>query len=184
MIRNDQPTHKNVAQICQHQKASCDLKEIKNRTDDVLLARLHSGQHPSLHQYLHQLNPSQDPICPKPCLEDSHCWRCECPAVEAIMQQVFGSHKKGPWGGLPHNLGMWWCTQGRPWSTLMPTSLWLTGKHTHTHTHTHNHLPLNETHLDLMRGLIHQEVSPKCIIEESSTECCSNSHLVNRFPQL
>ena len=46
------------------------------------------------------------------------------------------------------------------------------------------YIPLNETHLDLMRGLIHQEVSPKCIIEESSTECCSNSHQVNRFPQL
>ena len=29
MIRNDQPTHKNVAQIYQHKKASCDLKEIR-----------------------------------------------------------------------------------------------------------------------------------------------------------
>ena len=32
--------------------------------DDVLLARLRSGLHPSLKQYLHGLDPSQDPICP------------------------------------------------------------------------------------------------------------------------
>ena len=66
MIRNDPPTHERVAQVYQHQKASRDSKQIKKRKDDVLPARLQSGHHPSLHHYLHQLDPTEDTICP-PC---------------------------------------------------------------------------------------------------------------------
>ena len=64
-IRNDPPTHESVTLIYQHQKASCDAKQINNRKDEVLLARLRSDRHPSLNQYLHRLDSSQDPICPK-----------------------------------------------------------------------------------------------------------------------
>ena len=45
-------------------------------------------------------------------------------------------------------------------------------------------VPLDETHLVVVRGLIHQEVSPKCVNEESSTERGSNNRQVNRSPQL
>ena len=31
-------------------------------------------------------------------------------------------------------------------------------------------VPLDETHLVVVRGLIHQKVSPKCVNEDSSTE--------------
>ena len=48
MIRNDPPTHERVAQVYQHQKASRDFKQHRNRKDDVLLARLRSGHHLSL----------------------------------------------------------------------------------------------------------------------------------------
>ena len=43
---------------------------------------------------------------------------------------------------------------------------------------------LNETHLVAVRGLIHQEVSPESINEESSTEHRSYNRQVNRSPQL
>ena len=36
---------------------------------------------------------------------------------------------KGPESGLPLDLRMWWCTQGRPWQ----------GRRTHRHTHTHTY---------------------------------------------
>ena len=42
----------------------------------------------------------------------------------------------------------------------------------------------DETHLALVRGLIHEEVSPKCVKEESSTERRSYNRQVNRSPQL
>ena len=50
---DDLPTHERVALIYQHQKASCDAKQINNRKDDVLLAHLQSSHHLSLRQYLH-----------------------------------------------------------------------------------------------------------------------------------
>ena len=86
MIHDDPPTYKHVALIYQHQKASRDSKEIKNRKDDVLLARLRSGHHPSLHQYLHRLDPSQAPIFPKYCLDeqDLHHWLGEFAAGDAM----------------------------------------------------------------------------------------------------
>ena len=64
-IRNDPPTHERITLIYQHQKASRGSKQIKNQKTDVLLACLRSGHHTSLYQYLHRLDPSQDPICPK-----------------------------------------------------------------------------------------------------------------------
>ena len=65
------------------------------RKDDVLLARLLSGQHPFLHQYLHQLDQSQYAICPKCCLDeqDLYHWLWKCPAGDAMRQKVFGNHR-------------------------------------------------------------------------------------------
>ena len=95
MTRDDPPTHKRAAKVYQHQKASRDSKQIKNRKDDVLLARLQSGHHPSLHHYIHRLDPTQDPIFPSWRLseQDLNHLICECPTREAIMQQMFGNHK-------------------------------------------------------------------------------------------
>ena len=45
-------------------------------------------------------------------------------------------------------------------------------------------VPFDETHLVLVRGLINQEVSPKCVNEESSTKRRSDNRQVNRSPQL
>ena len=47
-----------------------------------------------------------------------------------------------------------------------------------------NTFPLDETHLVVVRGFIHQEVSPKCVNEESSTDRRSYNRQVNRYPQL
>ena len=63
-IRDAPSTHERVAAVYHHRRVSRDVKQINNRKDDVLLDRLRSGHHPSLKQYLHGLDPSQDPICP------------------------------------------------------------------------------------------------------------------------
>ena len=130
-IHDDPPTSQRVALIYQHQKASRDAEQIKNRKGEVLLVHLRSDHHP-FQQYLHLLNPSQDPICPKCRLDeqDLHHWLYECPATMTIRQQVFGNHK----GSLE-----WPAT--RPGDvvvyarkTLTPnlvTSFWLIYKHTH-----------------------------------------------------
>ena len=62
---------------------------------DVLLARLRSAHHPSLKQYLHQLDPLQDPICPNGHLEkqDLHHWLCECSPLITMRLLVFGFHQ-------------------------------------------------------------------------------------------
>ena len=44
-------------------------------------------------------------------------------------------------------------------------------------------IPLDETHLLVVR-FIRQEVSPKCVNEESLTESLSYNRQVNRSPQL
>ena len=48
-----------------------------------------------LTQYLHRLDPSQDPICPN-CQEEKqdlgHCLR-DCPALSSVRQLVFGCHQ-------------------------------------------------------------------------------------------
>ena len=94
-IRDAPPTHKWVAAVYHHRRVSRDTKQITNRKDDVLLARLRSGHHPSLKQYLHRLDPSQDPICPNCQLEeqDLHHWLCECPALITMRFRVLGFHQ-------------------------------------------------------------------------------------------
>ena len=62
-IRHDPPTHDQVAQVYQHQKAFQYSKQIKHRNDDVRFSRLRSSRHLSLHHYLHRLDPTQDPMC-------------------------------------------------------------------------------------------------------------------------
>ena len=86
-------THERVALVYQHRRVSRDTKQINNRKDDVLLACLRSGHHPSLRQYLNRLDSSQDSICPNCRLElqDLLHWLCECPALMTIRQRVFGN---------------------------------------------------------------------------------------------
>ena len=69
-IHDAPPTHERVTAVYHHQRVSRDTKQINNRKDDVLLARLRSGHHPSLKQYLHRSDLSQDPICPNCRLEE------------------------------------------------------------------------------------------------------------------
>ena len=78
-IHDALPSRERVALIYQHRKASRDVKQINNRKDDVLLARLRPGHHSFLMQYLNRINSSQDPICPN-CLikvQDLLHWLCE-----------------------------------------------------------------------------------------------------------
>ena len=92
-IRDNPPAHERVALIYKHQKTSRDARQIKNRKDEVLLARLRSGHHPSLQQYLHRLDPSKDPTCPKCRLGEQDLrldhWICDCPAITSTRIQVF-----------------------------------------------------------------------------------------------
>ena len=46
------PIHKQVALVYQHRQASHDIKQINNSKDDILLALLQPGHHPSLKHYL------------------------------------------------------------------------------------------------------------------------------------
>ena len=91
-IRDAPPTHERVAAIYKHRRVSRDVKQINNRKDDVLIARLIA---PSLRQYLHRLDPGQDPTCPN-CQQAEkdlvHCLR-DCPALLSVRQRVFGCHQ-------------------------------------------------------------------------------------------
>ena len=71
------------------------VKQINNRKDDVLTARLRSGHHPSLKHYLHQLNPAQDPTCPNCRQEEKDFvhWLHDCPTLLSVRQRVFGYHQ-------------------------------------------------------------------------------------------
>ena len=94
-IRDVPPTHERVAAVYKLRRNSRDVKQITNRKDDVLIARLRSGNHPSLKQYLHRLDPSQDPICPN-CQEEEQDlvhWLRDCPALSSVRQRVFGCHQ-------------------------------------------------------------------------------------------
>ena len=90
------PSHERVASVYQHQRVSCNAKQLNNRKYDVLLAHLPSGHHPSLKQYLHWLDPSQDLICPNCRLEEHDLLHllCECPALATIRKWVFGYHQR------------------------------------------------------------------------------------------
>ena len=106
-----------IAQIYQHYKISRDLQQAMNWQYDVLLARLLSSQHLSLHRYLYRLNPAKYPLGLSCYLniQDLKHWLCDCVAVDAIRQRVFGCHKGSlNWFGLE----MWWYTHGRLWSIL------------------------------------------------------------------
>ena len=52
-ICGDPPTDERVAQVYQNQRLPRVSKQIKNRKDDVLLARLRPGHYPSRHHYPH-----------------------------------------------------------------------------------------------------------------------------------
>ena len=94
-IRDVPPTHERVAAVYKLRSVPRDVKQITNRRDDVLIARLRSCHHPSLKQYLHRLNLSQDPICPNCHEEEQYLvhWLCDCPALLSVRQQVFGCHQ-------------------------------------------------------------------------------------------
>ena len=63
------------------------------------------------------------------------------------------------------------------WFCLILLSVWVDNKQKEFH-------PFDETHLVVVRGLIHQEVSPEYVNKESSTERCSYNRQANRSPQL
>ena len=89
-IRDAPPTHERVAAVYKLRSVPRDVKQITNRRDDVLIARLRSGHQPSLKQYLHRLDPSQDPICPN-CHEEEQDlvhWLYNCPALLSARQRV------------------------------------------------------------------------------------------------
>ena len=82
-IRDAPPIREPVAAVYKHQRVSRDVKQINNRKDDVLIAQLRSGNHPSLKQYLHRLDPSQDPTCSNCCQEEQDLvhWLRDCPVL-------------------------------------------------------------------------------------------------------
>ena len=95
MICDAPPIHEGVVAVYKHRRVSWDARQINNRRDDVLIARLRSGHHPSLKQYLHRLDPSQDPTCPNCCQEEQDFlhWLYDCPALITVRQRVFGWHQ-------------------------------------------------------------------------------------------
>ena len=88
------PIHERVVAVYKHRRVSQDVKQINNRKDDVLIAHLRSSHHPSLKQYLHQLNPAQDPTCPNCRQEEQDLvhWLRDCPALLSV-RRVFGCHQ-------------------------------------------------------------------------------------------
>ena len=94
-IRDATPIHERVASLHKHWRVSRDAKQINSRKDDVLIACLRSGHHPSLEQYLHWLDPSQDPSCANCCQEEQDLlhWISNCPALLTVRQRMFGCHQ-------------------------------------------------------------------------------------------
>ena len=88
-------THERVVLVYQHRRVSRDVKQINNRKDDVLLAHLQSGHHPSLKQYVNRLDPSQDRICPNCHLKEQDLFHrlCKCLALMTRGQRVFRNHQ-------------------------------------------------------------------------------------------
>ena len=95
IIRNSPPTHERVASVYKHRRVARDAKQINNRRDDVLIARLRSGHHPSLKHYLHRLDPAQDPTCPNYRREEQDLLHrlCNCQPLTTVRKQVFGCHQ-------------------------------------------------------------------------------------------
>ena len=74
--------------------------EIDNRRDQVDLARLRSGYHPSLKSYQHLINPEIDAMCPR-CNEEEDTvthWLKKCPASAEQKFRTFGTIE------LDHNI--------------------------------------------------------------------------------
>ena len=96
MIRDAPPIHERVAAVYKHWRLSRDVEQINNRKDDAFIAPLRSGYHPSLKQYLHRLDPSQDPTCPNCRQEEQDLvhWLHDCPALLTVRQRVFGCHQE------------------------------------------------------------------------------------------
>ena len=94
-IHDAPPIHERVTAVYKHRRVSRDVKQINNKKDDVLIARLRSAHHPSLKQYLHRLDPAQDPTCPNCRQEEQNLvhWLCDCPALLSVRQRVFGCHQ-------------------------------------------------------------------------------------------
>ena len=93
---NDPPSHVQISKICQQRKASIDLKQLQSRKDDVLIARLCSGHHLRLKAHHHWTDLEIDPACSSYQQADhtlTH-WLFECPAENAIRQQVFENHQE------------------------------------------------------------------------------------------
>ena len=91
-IRDAPPVQERVAAVYKLRRVSRDVKQITNRKDDVLIARLRSGHHSSLKQYLHRLDPSQNPTCQNCRQEEQDLvhWLRDCPALLSVRQRVFG----------------------------------------------------------------------------------------------
>ena len=67
--------------------------EISNRKDQVDLARLRAGYHPTLRTYQHKLNELISPLCPR-CSEDNDTvrhWLLQCPASAEAKMRIFGT---------------------------------------------------------------------------------------------
>ena len=94
-IRDAPPINERVAAAYKHRRVSRDAKQINNRKANVLIARLQSGDHNSLKQYLHQRNTSQDPTCPNCCQEQQDLlhWITDCPVLISVRQRVFLCHQ-------------------------------------------------------------------------------------------
>ena len=74
--------------------------EIKSRRDQVHIARLRSGHHPSLMEFHNRIDSDFDPSCPA-CdapVQDVKHWVAECPGTEAARRDIFGEEM---YDGLP-----------------------------------------------------------------------------------
>ena len=93
---DDPSSHVRTSNIYQHRKASTNSQQLQSRSrDDVLIARLRSGHHVLLKAHHHRIYPEIDLTCPS-CQQTDHTlqqWLIECPAGDAIRQQVFGNHQ-------------------------------------------------------------------------------------------
>ena len=89
------PINERVAAVYKHRRVFRDAKQINNRKADVLIARLQSGDHNSIKQYLHRLNASQDPTCPNCCQEEQDLfhWLPDCLVLISVRQRVFACHQ-------------------------------------------------------------------------------------------
>ena len=136
-IRDVPPTHEWVAAVYKLRKVSRDVKQITNRKDDVLIARLRSGHHPSLKQYpstrsfsrssLLKLPPGRSrsrSLAPR--LSSSVIREATSVWVPSRVIRV-ACHPTGGCSGVRKE------DPGQPWRLTLANIKWLSRKHTHTH---------------------------------------------------